>query len=67
MSETVCMSPSSGKDGFLLNFLSSMYACSLVLFLSLEGSMQSFNKVNFEIEITKWFSTVLQKGKKKKL
>lgn len=64
VTRTVCMSPSSVD--FVLNFLFSMCSSFLVLFLSLGGSMQTFNKVNFEIEITKWFSTVLQKRRKKR-
>lgn len=40
------------------------YVCLFSHAFSLKRSMHTYNKVNFEAEITKLFSTVLQKRKK---
>lgn len=65
VSMTVCMSPSSAEGWICIEF--SLFCVLLfnLLFPSLGGSMQPFNKVNFEIENHFVISTVFQKGEKK--
>lgn len=57
------------RAGFVLNFLFSVCSCSFCSFSLWGGSMQPFNAVNFETEITKWFfySASKRRGKKASL